>query len=167
MKKIIFLGIILILGFLAYLIFSHNLPIILVKDHFILVKDFLKHKKAFDYLKKNMPSDQNLPPELSNEKEVKNLIIKKLIETALYEKEIKKRNLKTEVDQKINEYLKDLPEYFFVQAEVSYGLQAKDFVNFVIKPYFEYQVLKENGVEVEKILDKKSGIIILPWVNLF
>lgn len=165
MKKLAFIFIILIiLVGLIYLIASYNFPIIVVHNHFILAKDYFKHKKAFDYLKKSLIDKNQLPNEWQRDDQIKKLIIEKLINVALYEREIKKRNLQSQVEIKLQEYLKDLPEYSLIEAEVSYGLKSADFIDLVIKPYFEYQILKENFPDIDEKLKQKSGIIILPWI---
>jgi hypothetical protein len=164
-KKILILIFAIILIFLIYLIISKNIPIAYVRGSFIPLKHYLSHKVAIDYLKKQ--ADPKILNEIKDEKTIKDAIVKKLIDSKIFEKEVKKLNLQNDVEKKVNDYLDGIDEKTILEIQYSYGMSFENFKNFIIKPFFEYEVLKEKNVNIDELTKKKNfDIIIFPWINL-
>jgi len=171
MRKVIIIFFILcFLAFIIYLISTKNYPIIFVNGDFIPAKDYFLHKKSFDHLKINS-KPENLTEDIKelflDKKLLKKVIFKKLIDSKIYEKEVKRLNLYLESEKKLQEYLNQFPETFITEIEASYGLDFDDFKRLVLRPFFQREVLNEKINDLDNYLNsKKSVIIILPWAKI-
>jgi len=167
-KKIIIsiLALILVSLLIILLIISKNIPIAFVAGKFIPIKYYIYHKVAIDYLKKQI-NIKDLAEDFKDNEKLKKAILKKLIDSVIYDKEIKRLKLQPKVEEKINEYLKDINEKIILEIEYSYGMNFENFKKFIIKPFFDYETLKENNPNFDELIKRKKFVIIIfPWVNL-
>ena len=75
--------------------------------------------------------------------------------------------MQNDVEKKVNDYLNGIDEKTILEIQYSYGMSFENFKNFIIKPFFEYEVLKEKNVNIDELTKRKNfDIIIFPWINL-
>jgi hypothetical protein len=172
-----------IIGVGFYLIITGSYPVAFVDWHPITLKSFKKdYAMAFVYYRKSLETyDKDQLPVLDSsdiQREIKRTVLEQLIQNSLIrqelEKQMKSKDLKKMIDNKIQEALKgkDIEK----QVKTLFGLSLDAFKESVLKPQAEKEILNgrlflenKNFDDWLKELEVKAKITVLlsdlEWKN--